>query len=131
MGRYRIDVASTRGMSIATVTDTHIGKAVQRFTEGPALEGLGGWNLGEMESNHRAVKEKAEAFVAGAECNDEDEVTEIPNVGFQCNNCGAHARRVSAIQHFDTCKPGESKRWEEYYNDIPEDEEGFPNVSDK
>lgn len=45
---------------------------------------------------------------------------------YVCNNCGANAVEINNIQHHDTCTPGESKRWEEFYNKINEDEEaGF------
>ena len=33
----------------------------------------------------------------------------------QCNDCGAYADSEEAVRHHKTCKPGESKRWEEFY----------------
>jgi rubrerythrin len=32
-----------------------------------------------------------------------------------CNNCGAFAETKEQVRHFETCKAGESKRWEQYY----------------
>lgn len=34
---------------------------------------------------------------------------------FSCDNCGAYAGTPQDIQHHPTCRPGESKRWEEFY----------------
>ena len=42
---------------------------------------------------------------------------------WQCMDCGAHAKTAEAIQHHATCQPGESKRWQEFYADQPEDED--------
>lgn len=50
----------------------------------------------------------------------DDEITKVDDDIFQCNNCGAYASTAKAIQHFPTCKPGESKRWEGFYNDANE-----------
>ena len=36
---------------------------------------------------------------------------------YQCNNCGAHADRAADIKHYPTCKPGESKKWEKFYDE--------------
>ena len=38
-----------------------------------------------------------------------------------CNDCGAHADKQENIKHHDSCKPGESKKWEKYYSEA-EDE---------
>lgn len=35
---------------------------------------------------------------------------------YVCDNCGAFAKRAEDIKHHDTCTPGESKKWENYYN---------------
>lgn len=32
-----------------------------------------------------------------------------------CNDCGAYAATKEAIAHYSSCKPGEAKRWEKYY----------------
>ena len=37
-----------------------------------------------------------------------------------CNDCGAHADTKAKIVHHDTCVPGESKKWEEYYSENEE-----------
>ena len=34
---------------------------------------------------------------------------------WQCNDCGAHADKIKNIKHYDSCTPGESKYWEEFY----------------
>ena len=53
------------------------------------------------------------------------ETTFIPDVHmYVCNNCGAHALREEDIEHFPNCKPGESKYWEEHYNEAYEEERG-------
>jgi protocatechuate 3,4-dioxygenase beta subunit len=31
---------------------------------------------------------------------------------WQCNDCGAYAELKKNIVHYQTCNPGESKRWE-------------------
>ena len=33
-----------------------------------------------------------------------------------CNDCGAHASSEEGVVHHKTCKPGESKKWENFYN---------------
>lgn len=43
------------------------------------------------------------------------QVTKIDKY-FCCDNCGASAERIKDIEHYATCKRGESKRWEKYYN---------------
>ena len=46
---------------------------------------------------------------------------------YQCNDCGAYVLRDAEdstpfdpenpnIKHYDGCVPGDSRRWEEYYN---------------
>jgi hypothetical protein len=42
---------------------------------------------------------------------------------YQCNDCGAHADKPENIIHYDTCMPGESKHWEDYYKNINWNEE--------
>ena len=36
---------------------------------------------------------------------------------WQCNDCGAHAATKEQVKHHDTCKPGESQKWEEFYGE--------------
>jgi len=31
-----------------------------------------------------------------------------------CGNCGAYAGKKEEVAHYDTCKPGEGKKWEIY-----------------
>lgn len=50
----------------------------------------------------------------------EKETTYIEEANvYQCNNCGAHAPPLELITHVDSCKKGESKRWEDFYKSIP------------
>jgi hypothetical protein len=53
------------------------------------------------------------------------EVTKLDTedgVVYVCDNCGAHAfDKPEDIVHAKTCKPGECRWWEKYYN---EQEEG-------
>jgi len=35
---------------------------------------------------------------------------------WSCNDCGAHANKPENVKHHDSCKPGESKKWEDYYS---------------
>ena len=42
---------------------------------------------------------------------------------WQCNDCGAYAKRIEDIKHFDSCKPGESRRWQEFYSDQPDEQD--------
>ena len=49
-----------------------------------------------------------------------DKLDAVPGVHgdiYTCINCGANSfESPRAIEHYSSCKPGESKRWEEYYN---------------
>lgn len=45
---------------------------------------------------------------------------------FVCNDCGAFASSEGEVNHHETCKPGESKEWEDFYN---EEEEVIHNES--
>lgn len=48
------------------------------------------------------------------------ETTFIEDVGVHvCHNCGAQATEIKEIKHYEICKPGESKKWEKYYNENP------------
>lgn len=54
--------------------------------------------------------------------------TTAVDIGFNeimhvCDNCGAQASSPNSIGHYATCKSGESKRWEKYYNKANEEEE--------
>jgi len=44
----------------------------------------------------------------------EDETDDWPGVHV-CDDCGAFAEKVEDIEHHATCKPGEAKRWEDFY----------------
>jgi len=72
-----------------------------------ALERDGGkWDgqdLPEPESDFQVIDEQ-------------NEVTTIENM-IHCNNCGAFAPVGKPIKHYDNCQPGESKRWERFYNE--------------
>ena len=45
------------------------------------------------------------------------EVTWVLDDVCVCNNCGAHAETEAGIKHFKTCKPGEAKKWEKFYEE--------------
>lgn len=71
----------------------------------------------------------------------EHSYTRLPGIGENggdivvCDDCGAHADTESNVQHWPTCKPGESKHWQELYDqpepdnwEAPEFPDGeFPN----
>lgn len=37
---------------------------------------------------------------------------------WQCNDCGAYADTEAKIVHYETCRPGESQEWEDYYQGV-------------
>ena len=41
---------------------------------------------------------------------------------WQCVNCGAIADTVQQIVHYQGCKPGETKKWEQFYNEAHDEE---------
>jgi hypothetical protein len=45
--------------------------------------------------------------------------TEIQGLApvWQCNDCGAYADKPDKVKHHATCKPGESARWQKYYEE--------------
>lgn len=43
---------------------------------------------------------------------------------WSCNDCGAHAGKPEQIEHHKTCVPGESKKWEDHYNEANKEETG-------
>jgi len=45
------------------------------------------------------------------------EVTWVDHDIVVCDNCGAHANKIKNIKHYPTCTPGESKKWEAYYDE--------------
>lgn len=46
------------------------------------------------------------------------ETTHLEDIGVHvCDNCGAHSDEIKTITHYDSCTPGEAKKWEKYYND--------------
>ena len=40
-----------------------------------------------------------------------------------CNNCGSSSEALETIEHYKTCKPGESKRWENFYKRANKEED--------
>lgn len=45
-------------------------------------------------------------------------VCEFETEGFevwQCNDCGAYGESKEKIEHYKTCRPGESEHWENFY----------------
>ena len=51
--------------------------------------------------------------------------TEVDRDIWVCDDCGAYAKSVEDISHFDSCRPGESEYWEKHYRaaDISGDDE--------
>ena len=48
-------------------------------------------------------------------------VTELEDIKmFICDDCGAHADHPSLIKHHESCNPGESAYWQEYYDQLDE-----------
>ena len=47
----------------------------------------------------------------------ENSYTEVTEGVVQCNDCGAHADTKENVSHYDSCNPGESKKWEDFYNE--------------
>ena len=41
-----------------------------------------------------------------------------------CNDCGASSRTGLVVEHYSSCIPGCSERWEQYYDDSAA-EEGY------
>jgi hypothetical protein len=56
--------------------------------------------------------------------------TEVGNFNV-CMDCGAFAPEGDKIKHHDTCIPGESEKWEKFYEDNPEDKKEGIIVSEK
>ena len=52
----------------------------------------------------------------------DNEVTWVLNDVCVCNNCGQHSDKPENIVHCKTCKAGESKKWEKYYEKANEEE---------
>lgn len=44
---------------------------------------------------------------------------------FICNNCGAQSENIETINHHNTCKNGEAKKWEKFYEDANEEQRRF------
>ena len=36
---------------------------------------------------------------------------------WQCNDCGAHADKPVNVKHHKTCQPGESAKWQKFYEE--------------
>ncbi len=36
---------------------------------------------------------------------------------WSCNDCGAHANKPKNVKHHNSCNPGESAKWQKYYED--------------
>ena len=41
---------------------------------------------------------------------------------YVCDNCGAYAPPHKTIKHHTTCRKGESKYWEKFYNEANKEE---------
>lgn len=61
-------------------------------------------------------------------CNVIIDKTEIGD--FQvCTDCGAHAPVGTIVEHYVSCVPGESKKWEEFYEKANELEKKVPFIT--
>ena len=62
-----------------------------------------------------------------------DNYTQVTKGVITCNDCGAFAGRIQDIIHYNSCRSGESKRWERYYNEGYEQDvkDGFYDKEDK
>jgi len=50
------------------------------------------------------------------------EYTRIPEANvYQCNDCGAYAEDPREVEHHATYTPGESKKWEQIYEEGEEE----------
>lgn len=38
-----------------------------------------------------------------------------------CDDCGAFAETPEDVKHYPSCKPGDSEKWEKYYNEQEEE----------
>jgi hypothetical protein len=52
---------------------------------------------------------------------------DMPELGegvvvYQCVDCGAHAFERENVKHHASCKPGESEKWEKFYEDAYKEE---------
>lgn len=36
---------------------------------------------------------------------------------WSCNDCGAYADKPENVKHHESCVPGESKKWEKFYEE--------------
>ncbi len=52
--------------------------------------------------------------------------TFIEDVGYICNDCGAHAEHEDEVVHYPSCSPGMSARWQQYYAEEPPDDDPNP-----
>ena len=51
------------------------------------------------------------------------ETTYIEEEGIHvCNNCGSQGTSVDNIDHYPTCRKGESKKWEKFYSENNDEE---------
>jgi hypothetical protein len=48
--------------------------------------------------------------------------TFIEYIGWVCDDCGEDASKPELIAHHPECNPDDSKRWEQYYGDDPQQE---------
>lgn len=53
----------------------------------------------------------------------DDEITWVTDDICTCNNCGAFAEKPELIRHYKNCRPGESKKWENFYSENKEEAE--------
>ena len=47
---------------------------------------------------------------------------------YVCKDCGAYAKSMGAVKHFNNCIPGISERWAKYYSQPDPKTEDEPNT---
>ena len=51
---------------------------------------------------------------------EENTYTTVDEGVVSCNDCGACAPTEAMVIHYDTCTPGESKKWEKHHSENEE-----------
>jgi hypothetical protein len=87
------------------VAHKNVGESFDSFLE---EEGI-------LEQTEESAIKKADTIMAN-----NYEYTRIDDNLYQCNDCGAYSEDPREVKHFATCKPGESKYWEKFYEENPD-----------
>jgi hypothetical protein len=83
-----------------------------------------GWQFRRTWEDH---KQETKTLIDKEKCNELEVIHHTDNLDvYECINCGALADDdPDLIVHYKTCKKGESKKWEKFY-----DQEGIDNAKD-